>query len=99
MTTKRLFAVLFCPLVVPVLLTGYLDGKEKKKPKNDVCSASTPASICDDANTCGSPASACEVDIKRAGGGSASETAGMPKSKSNVTFCVKVRTTITFKST
>src|SRR5215469_17738059 len=99
MTTKRLFVVLFCPLVVPVLLTGYLDGKEKKKPKNDVCSASTPASICNAANTCGSPASACEVDIKRAGGDSAAATPGIPNAKSNAPFCVKVGTTITFKST
>jgi hypothetical protein len=100
MTTKRFFAVLFCLLVVPVWLTGYLDGKEKKKPKNDVCSASTPASICSAANTCGSPGGpACEVDIKRAGSDSASATPNIPNAKSNAPFCVKAGTTITFKST
>jgi len=99
MTTKRLFTVLICLLAASVFLTGYLGGKEKKKPKNDVCSASTPASICNAANTCGSPASACEVDIKRSGGDSAAATPSIPNAKSNAAFCVKVGTTITFKST
>src|SRR5215469_3852776 len=99
MRTKRLFPVLFCLLTVPVLMTGFLDGKEKKKPKNDVCSGSTPSSICSTANTCGSAASACEVDIKREGGDSASATPNIPNAKSNAPFCVKAGTTITFRST
>ena len=99
MRTKRLLPILFCLLIFPVVMTGYLDGKEKKKPKNDVCSASTPESICNAANTCGSTASACEVDIKRSGGDSASATPNIPGAKTNAPFCVKTGTTITFKST
>lgn len=99
MTSKRFFAFLTFVLIVPVLTTGYLNGKEKKKPKNDVCSASTPDGICSAANTCGSAASPCEVDIKRAGGDSASATPNIPNAKSNAPFCVKAGTTITFKST
>jgi hypothetical protein len=99
MKTKRLLPVLFCLLIVPVVMTVYLDGKEKKKPKNDVCSAATPSNICSAANTCGSAASACEVDIKRAGGDSASATPNIPNAKSNAPFCVKAGATITFKST
>ena len=99
MKTKRLFPVLFCFLIVPVWITGYLNGKEKKKPKNDVCAAATPASICSASNTCGSPTSACEVDIKRSGGDSATATPNIPNAKSNAPFCVKAGTTITFKST
>ena len=100
MKTKRLLPVLFCLLIVPVVMTGYhLGGKEKKKPKNDVCSAATPSSICSAANTCGSAASACEVDIKRTGGDSASATPNIPNAKSNAPFCVEAGTTITFKST
>ena len=99
MKTKRLFAVLFGVLILPLLLTGFPGGKEKKKPKNDVCSASTPGSICNSANTCGSAASPCEVDIKRSGGDSASATPNMPGAKENAPFCVKAGTTITFKST
>ena len=99
MKTQRLFAVLFCVVIAPVLLTGFPGGKEKKKPKNDVCSASTPGSICNGANTCGSTASSCEVDIKRSGGDSASATPNIPGAKENAPFCVKAGTTITFKST
>ena len=99
MRTERLFPVLFCLLTVPVLITGYPGGKEKKKPKNDVCSSSTPGSICNAANTCGSAASACEVDIKRSGGDSASATPNIPGAKENAPFCMKAGTTITFKST
>jgi len=99
MRTKQLLPVLFCLLIVPVVMTGYLGGKEKKKPKNDVCSAATPSSICSAPNTCGSTASACEVDIKRTGGDSASATPNIPNAKSNAPFCVKAGTTITFKST
>ena len=99
MKTQRLFAVLFGVLIIPIFLTGFPRGKEKKKPKNDVCSASTPGSICNGANTCGSAASPCEVDIKRSGGDSASATPNIPGAKENTPFCVKAGTTITFKST
>src|SRR5215469_3445006 len=98
MKTQRLFAVLFGVLIIPIFLTGFPRGKEKKKPKNDVCSASTPGSICNGA-TCGSAASPCEVDIKRSGGDSASATPNIPGAKENAPFCVKAGTTITFKST
>ena len=99
MRTKWLLPVLFCLLLVPVVITAYLNAKEKKKLKNDVCSAATPSTICSAANTCGSATSACEVDIKRAGGDSASATPNIPSAKSNAPFCVKAGTTITFKST
>lgn len=99
MKTKRLFPLLSCLLIAPVLMTGYLDGKEKKKPKNDVCSASAPDGFCNAANTCGSTASPCEVDIKRSAGDSASATSNIPGAKANAPFCVKAGTTITFKST
>ena len=99
MKTERFFAVLSCVLIVPVFFTGFLDGKEKKKPKNDVCSVSTPGSICNAENTCGSAASPCEVDIKRSGGDSASATPNITGAKENAPFCVKTGTTITFKST
>jgi plastocyanin len=80
-----------------VLLTSYLDGKDKKKPKNDICAAGN--NICSDSNTCGSATSACEIDIKRSGSDSASATPNFTGARSNVPFCVKTGTTITFKST
>ena len=100
MKTLRFFTVLCCLLIAPVLLTNYLNGKEKKKPKNDVCSTASPNSICSGPNTCGSVTSPCEVDIKRSDGGdSASATPNIPNAKGNAAFCVKAGTTITFKST
>jgi hypothetical protein len=99
MKTRRLIAVLVCFLAVPVLLAGYLEGKEKKKVKNDVCSSATAGSICSAATTCGSATSVCEVDIKREGGDSASATPNLPNVKTNMPFCVKAGTTIEFKST
>jgi plastocyanin len=99
MKTRRLGPFLVCFLALPVLLTGYLEGKEKKKIKNDVCSSATPGSICSAATTCGSATSACEVDIRREGGDSAPVTPNIPNAKANMPFCVKAGTTIKFKST
>jgi len=100
MKNKHRIAVLICLSAVPILLTDYVNGNDKKKVKNDSCSAANPASICAAANTCGSPTTPCEVDIKRSGGGtSASATPSIADAKSNKPFCVKVGTTIIFKST
>lgn len=98
MKSQHLFTGCCCVLIAPILLTGYLDGKEKKKPKNDVCSAANPESFCSGPNICGSPTSACEVDIKRRDSDSASATPNIPNAKTNGPFCVKPGTTITFKS-
>jgi hypothetical protein len=99
MKTQRVLVGLLCLLVLPPFLTGYLSGDDKKKPKNDACAGGDSESACGEPNTCGSGASVCEVDIKRVGGNSASATPNSPNHKSNDAFCVKVGTTITFKST
>lgn len=62
------------------------------------CSEPTPAQLCNAANTCGSASSPCTVDVKRTSNG-ASTTASILNAKSNATFCVKVGTTVTWKST
>jgi len=98
-TNKRLALLLGGLLALSVLLTGYLDGKEKKKLKNDICSAANGKNICSESNTCGSATSACEIDVKRSGDDSATATPSFSGAKSNVPFCVKAGTTITFKST
>jgi len=99
MKTQRVLVGLLCLLVVPPLLTGYLGADDKKKLKDDVCGGADPESTCSEPNTCGSGGAVCEVDIKRIGGNSASATPSSPNHKSNQAFCVKVGTTITFKST
>ena len=99
MRIYRILAILTSLFVLPLFLNLYIIGKDtKKKVKNDVCSASNPASICAPENTCGSASSTCSVDIRRSEGSSASATPSMPGAKSNKAFCVKTGTTVTFTS-
>ena len=83
---------------LPVLLTGIIVGEDTNKIKNDVCSASNPASICAPTNTCGSASSPCSIDNKRDQGSYATATPSIPDAKSNRTFCIKVGTSVTFSS-
>ncbi len=100
MKIYRYLAAVFCLLVFPLLATTFLVGKDaQKKIKGDVCSASNPASICNEANTCGSASSPCNINIKRSQGTSATATPDFPGAKSNKAFCIKVGTTVTFMST
>lgn len=99
MKMYRYFAVLCCLLVLPLLFTGFIVGKDtKKKVKGDVCSASNPASICAAANTCGSASSPCSIDIRRSQGTYATAKPSIPDAKENKPFCIKVGTTVTFMS-
>jgi plastocyanin len=95
---KRILAAFGCLLVPAILLTGYVDGKDKKKVKHDVCAAGASGNVCS-TSKCGSATSACEVNITRVGDSSASAKADIPDAKDNAPFCVKVGTTVTFKST
>jgi plastocyanin len=70
----------------------------KTKVKNDVCSASNPASICAEANTCGSVSSPCTIDIRRSGNNYATAKPSIPDAKTNKAFCIKVGTTVTFST-
>lgn len=54
--------------------------------------------LCTPANTCGSAASLCVVDVKRAGGDSASAIPNIPRAKSNALFCINAGTTVTWQS-
>jgi len=62
-----------------------------------VCSEANPASACTAENTCGSGSTACTVEIKRSSY-AASVTPGIANAKSNMPFCVKVGTTMIWKS-
>jgi len=96
MKTQRALALCCLGLSIPVLLTAY-PGKEKKKPKHDVCAEGNGqgASLI----TCGSATTPCEVDIKRISDDSASATPRVADAKDNMPFRVKAGTTIVFKST
>jgi plastocyanin len=97
MKIYRYLAALSCLFVLPLVISNFTVGKDtKKKIKNDVCSASNPASICAEANTCGSATSPCSIDIRRSQGTSATATPSITGAKSNKAFCIKTGTTVTF---
>jgi plastocyanin len=99
MKIHRYLAVIGFLLVLAPLMTNFLSGQEKqKKMKDDVCSATNPASICAPENTCGSASSPCTVEIRRSQGTSATAKPSIPDAKSNKPFCIKVGTTVTFMS-
>jgi plastocyanin len=90
-------AIVSCLLVLPILLSSFLAGKDtQKKIKGDVCSASNSSSICSAANTCGSASTPCSIDIRRSGGAYATAKPSIPDAKSNKPFCIKVGTSVTF---
>ena len=99
MKVYRYLAAVFCLFVLPLLLTGFIVSQEtKEKVKNDVCSASNPASNCVEINTCGSASSPCTINIKRSGSNSATAKPSTTDAKANKAFCIKVGTTVIFST-
>ena len=104
MNMRRYLAICCALMVFPVaVMAAYmsangLNADDKKSSNKYVCSESNPGSMCNASTTCGSPTSACSVGIKRSGGNSASATPGIPNAKGNMSFCVKVGTTVTWQS-
>ena len=83
-------------LLVILLFASLASGQQKGN--KYACAEPNPASQCNAANTCGSTATPCTVDIKRTAY-SASATPNIPKAKGNALFCVKTGTTVTWQST
>jgi plastocyanin len=99
MKVHRWLIAVSCLFVLPLLLTSPNVSQEaKKKVKNDVCSASNPASICAEANACGSASSPCTIDIRRSGNAYATAKPSTPDAKANKAFCIKVGTSVTFST-
>ena len=98
MKNQRRF-VIGCGLVLLplLLLASYLAAEGQKGGSKYVCSEANPQGLCNASTTCGSPSAPCMVDVKRTAN-AASVTAGIPGAKANAPFCVKVGTTITWKS-
>jgi plastocyanin len=97
MTGKRSFGNKCTSLLLPlVMLSTY--GMSQSKSNKYACSEAKPAQLCTAANTCGSASSPCSVDVKRTSN-AASSTPDIPNAKSNSLFCVKVGTTVQWKST
>ena len=97
-TIHRSSAIRLLGLLLPFALLVNVTLAEDEKPNAKyACSEPNPASMCTPANTCGSATTPCVVDVKRTSD-SASATPSIPGAKGNSTFCVKVGTTVVWKS-
>lgn len=92
MTIDR-FLTVTCSAVALVAATAV----PAQKKNSYACVAPSSPSYCTAAFMCGSASQPCTVDVKRTNYG-ASATPGYPGSKGNATFCVKVGTTVVWKS-
>jgi plastocyanin len=79
-----------------VVLLSCTIAQAQKKSKY-ACDEEKPESMCNAANTCGSPSSPCTVDITRSGD-SANAKPDIPNAQNNRLFCVKAGTTVVWKS-
>ena len=97
MKSRKCIESRFTSLIMLLLLLAGFATAQSLSSKY-ACSEPDPEQLCNTANTCGSPSFACTVDVKRTSDG-ASTTASIPHAKSNAAFCVKVGTTVTWKTT
>jgi hypothetical protein len=97
MTVNRRFGTKCTSLFVSIVVMAAYASAQSKSNKY-ACSEAKPAQLCTAANTCGSASSPCSIDVKRTSN-AASSTPDIPNAKSNSLFCVKVGTTVQWKST
>jgi hypothetical protein len=97
MTTNRRFGTKCTALLLPIVMFSAYATAQSKSSKY-ACSEAKPAQLCTAANTCGSASTPCDVDVKRTAN-AASSTPGIPNGKNGSLFCVKVGTTVQWKST
>ena len=77
-------------IVICIVLVSSTIAQAKSK---YACDEPDPASLCTAANTCGSAAAPCTVNVNKSGN-SASVKPGVPNAKDNQLFCVKKGTTV-----
>jgi hypothetical protein len=87
-------------LVVISLISLFVLAGQAMAQKKDkyACAEPKPETLCNAANTCGSAANPCQVNVNKEGG-SASATASITNPKKNALFCVKTGTKIVWHST
>src|SRR5271166_4656712 len=83
-------------LVLPLALLVASAGAQSKKSKY-ACDEPNPQSLCNPGNTCGSPSTPCNVDVKRTAY-AASATPQIPGAKGNSLFCLSPGTKVTWSS-
>jgi hypothetical protein len=97
MTIYRVFAIR-CTLIAALLVVLIHDEAAHAQKKNPyACVEPDPTAYCTEGKLCGSASSPCSVDVKRTSE-AASATPGIPGAKGNSPFCVKVGTTVVWKS-
>lgn len=81
--------------LLATLISSEMAGGQKKNPY--ACVEPDPTAYCTEGKMCGSASNPCSVDVKRTSD-AASATPGFPGAKGNDPFCVKVGTTVVWKS-
>jgi len=99
MKNRCIFAIPYLATALMVLLPSLsIVAQEKQRGSETyLCSEPHPEAICKAQNTCGSGSTPCTVEIKR-NASDASVTPSIPNSKANMPFCIKVGTTVSWKS-
>jgi plastocyanin len=77
------------------ILLGWASAQAQKS--KYACEEPQPENMCNAGNTCGSPASACTIDITRSAS-SANAKPAIPNAKNNQFFCIKAGTTVVWMS-
>jgi plastocyanin len=98
MMTNRCFGINRTSLLLTIVALSSYAGAQAKSSNQFACKEANPALLCVQATTCGSGGTPCSVDVKRTAN-AASATPSILNAKSNALFCVKVGTTVQWKST
>ncbi len=98
MTTNRCFGTRCTSLLLTLVALSSYATPQSKKGNGFACKEANPTLLCVEATTCGSASTPCTVDVKRTAN-AASSTPSITNAKGNATFCVKVGTTVQWKST
>ena len=98
MTSHRSITISLCVLASVLSFSGRGMAQQPSRGSSSyACPEPHPETMCTDSNMCGSATQPCTVDIKRSND-AASVTADVQTRKANAPFCVKVGTTVTWKS-
>jgi hypothetical protein len=83
-------------LLCSIVFWSWAPAQAQKKNRY-ACDDEKPESMCNAANTCGSPSSPCTIDVTRSGD-FANVKPGIPDPKNNRLFCIKTGTTVVWMS-
>ena len=97
MTTNRCFAIKGTSLLLGIVVLSNCAAAQSKS-SDYACTETHPETQCTEVTTCGSGSTPCSVDVRRTAN-AAKATPNLPNAKSNAAFCVKVGTSIEWKST